>query len=147
MKYWTIVCITFFVWPLSFSYGQETLAQTDHKVTCHSQLDTLTNLIVFDNLDKQPTVEGGLQSLYRTIGENVHFPSQDKFDLDPKMFVAFIVDVDGVVKGKRILRNKKRTQVAEDVLGIIENKKWIPGTCQGKAVATLVVFHLIVCLK
>ncbi len=91
-----------------------------------------------------PAVEGGMPALYKEIRKGIRFPSAGKFEMGSKVFVAFVVDANGQIIGKRVLRNITGTNIAEQILRIIGDMKWIPGTCNEKAVSTLMILPMIV---
>jgi hypothetical protein len=122
-------------------------AQKDVKNPCVSKVDTLTNVEVFLTVDKSPTVQGGMQALYTEVAKKIKYPDSEGDRTGAKVFVAFIVNTDGQIKGQRIVKNIDGTDLAEQLLDIIDDMKWIPGLCKGKPVATLLVMPMIIDVK
>lgn len=61
-----------------------------------------------------------------------------------KIYVAFVVKEDGQIIGKRVVRNIEGTDVAEQMLELLDNLKWQPGVCNGRNVATLFLLPVII---
>ncbi|NOS93772.1 MAG: hypothetical protein HOP30_17775 [Cyclobacteriaceae bacterium] len=142
-----IFSIVFLTILVNVSFGQDTLSQNEDNISCQSLTDTLTNLVVFKVVDKMPTVAGGMPALYNDILKGIIFPSASKLKMGSKVFVAFVVDTNGQIIGKRVLRNITGTNIAEQILRIIGDMKWILGTCNEKAVSTLMMLPIIICVK
>ena len=60
------------------------------------------------------------------------------------MIVAFVIDKDGHMKGKRILKDIEGTDLGKQLLDIIDDMTWHPATCEGKVVPTIQMMPLIV---
>lgn len=118
-------------------------AQSD-TIKCLSTLDTLTGIKVYQNVDKFPSVNGGDELLFAELNKLEH-PTCGHYE--GKIWVAFIVDIDGSLKGKRILRDVEGTDFGKQVLTLIDNLKWIPAECNGQKVATIYRFPMNICYK
>lgn len=79
-------------------------------------------------------------------GVNIRFPRM-KTEESVKMYVAFIVNVDGRITGKRIIYSNYGVKAAEQFLDIVDDFKWTPGTCNNKTVPTLYVLPLNLCIN
>jgi len=122
--------------------------QKETNNSCISRVDTLTNLEVFPTVDKFPTVDGGMEALYKEVSKRIKYPNTHKQDpIESKVLVAFIVNVDGQINGKRIIKNITGSDLAEQLLDIVDDVKWEPGFCNGKAVRTLLVLPMIIDIK
>jgi hypothetical protein len=64
-------------------------------------------------------------------------------DPSGRVIVAFIVEVDGTLKGKRVMKNIRGTDLGEQLLQLIDNVNWIPGKCHGQVVPTMQTFPVL----
>lgn len=124
--------LTLMVFKTIAAFGQT----SNDKVSCSMKLDTLTKEQVYESVDKMPEVQGGLEALYKEIS-GIKFPATARDQGSIKIYVAFVVMDDGQIIGKRVVRNIKGTDSAEQVLGILDHLKWQPAMCNGRKVATL----------
>ncbi|MCB9334804.1 MAG: hypothetical protein H6586_01530 [Flavobacteriales bacterium] len=114
--------------------AQTGFGQTDND-GCPSIIDTLTHNKVFTFVDKMPEVDGGMEVLFKELFTNIK--SQNKDCYSSKFIVAFIVNPDGKLTGKRIVRDQCGDVIANQILEIIDNVKWISGSCDDKNVSVL----------
>jgi len=119
-------------------FGQKT------KSICTSTIDTLTNNEVFIIADKMPEVEGGKMVLLKELA-NIKYPNQGCYS--GKVWVSFIVTSKGNIIGKRISRDPSGGKIGNQVLKLIDNIKWTPGSCQGKNISILYSLPVIIDLK
>lgn len=127
--------LVIFLFNTCFAFGQK-----GNKTACYPQVDTLTKREVYKSVDEMPKVVGGMEELFLQISKKLKYPHIDKHPIESKVIVAFIVDIDGQIIGKRTVKNIEGTRIANDVLDILDDVKWEPGTCNGKVVP---VFHLL----
>jgi hypothetical protein len=118
-------------------YTSVAFAQSNAKASCSIEVDTLTNTEVFRMVDKMPEVEGGMLGLYKEISKKIKYSHLDEYPMDTKVIVAFVIDKNGQVTGKRIIKNIKGTDLGEQLLDIVDDLKWQPGICNGKPVPTM----------
>jgi hypothetical protein len=110
---------------------------------CRSILDTLTNTQVYSLVDNMPEVEGGFQKLMAEIQKKVHYPGDDSYNTG-KVVVAFIIKSNGQIVGKRIVRDPTGNKLGNQVLAIIDNVKWISGSCRNKKVDVILNIPLYI---
>ena len=122
------------------------MGQTETR-NCPTQIDTLTNLEVYKVVDEMPTVSGGMQVLYQTIRKGIKYQSIDEYSVQSKIIIAFIVGSDGQITGKRIIQNVAGTNLAQQMLDIVDDLKWQPGKCNGIPVPTLQLIPMMVHYK
>ena len=115
---------------VTLSFGQ-----TDSS-KCASKMDTLTKSEVYLFVDKMPEVEGGMQVLFKELLK-LEYP-KDPGCVSGKIYLAFIVGADGKLSGKRVLRNPSGSTMGNQALVLVDNVKWIPGSCKGINVPVLV---------
>jgi len=102
---------------------------------CSSFLDTLTNRTVFTAASRNATVDGGEQKLLEEL-RKLKYPPLDltTVSIQTKIIVAFVVDTTGQIIGKRIIKNIEGTDLAQQVLTLVDNLKWIHATCNDRAI-------------
>ncbi len=129
-------------------YGTIAFGQTKSEDTiCSSRIDTLTNKEIYWPVDKLPSVQGGLQTISREISKRIKYSHIDKYPIETKVMVAFVVTEDGQLMGKRIIKDIAGTNLSDQLLDILDDFKWEPGECNGKVVSTYFVFPLIIDLQ
>jgi len=104
-------------------------------IDCTSEIDTLTGLTVYTYPDSIPTPKGGEKLLVKELTK-LDSPLRCS-TIYGKIFVAFIVDTEGNINGKRVLRDIEETDFADQVFKLVEQLEWMPGTCQGEKVPTV----------
>jgi hypothetical protein len=127
----TLLILSFFT-----VFGQREKADS-----CYSILDTLTNQQVFNFSDRLPKVEGGMEQLTREISKRIKYTHIDKYPVDTKVIVGFIIDEDGQLTGKRVIKDFRGYGLK--LLDILDDFAWEPGVCHGKKVLTLQLFPVI----
>jgi len=110
---------------------------------CIIQMDTLTKREVYSFKDGTPKVREGTETLMKEIRKLKASNTAIQNDPGGKVVIAFIVEVDGTLTGKRVLKNIKGTDLAEQLLSLIDNVTWIPEKCNGKVVPTLQIFPVL----
>jgi hypothetical protein len=112
--------------------------------SCSSQYDTLTKQKVFRFADRMPIVQGGMGALAKEISKKIRYPDVENYLIESRVVVAFVIEANGSLTGKRIIQNIAGTDIGNQLLDIVDDFKWQPGTCQGKKVPTLQLFPMIV---
>ena len=137
-----LILIILFLFQYSSTYSQVDSNK------CNSILDTLTKIEVYTKVDKMPEVIGGDELLLEEIHNNI------KYNLDcddyngSKVVVGFIINVDGRLIGKRIIREPSScAEFGKQILSIIDNVKWNPGTCNGKNVPVIFAMPIFIDVK
>jgi len=118
--------------------------------TCEAHLDSLVNKKVYTISEKMPEPEGGMNKLYKQLSQKINF-SRIKFErigveLD-KIFIGFVVDTDGSIIGKRIIRSIDEIDVAEQMFSVISSLTWTPGYCNKEPVPVILIIPLQICLR
>lgn len=109
------------------------------KYNCISKYDTLTKKQVYVKADTSATFTEGFNKLFSEF-KKIKIP--DNFTdhiTGTKVFVAFIIEPNGQLTGKRIIKNIPGTDIAQQVLTLIDNVKWTPASCRGETVPYLMV--------
>src|SRR5690348_12989747 len=110
--------------------GSNCFAQ-NKTVDCASMIDSLTKIEYCPTPDQSAKILGGEAALNDQLN-NVIYPSMEKPPISTKLVVGFIVDTDGSIKGKRIIRDIEGLDIRQQVLKLIDNLTWLPGECNGK---------------
>lgn len=116
---------------------------------CISLVDSLTKKEVYSVVETPPTPEGGYEKLYKEIASRFSISEEQatKFGIDSKIFVAFVVEPDGSVKGERVLKDIAGTDLAIQALNIISGFTWTAGVCENRSVPVMVLLPVQVCLR
>jgi hypothetical protein len=122
----------------------QTKDRLDTLSRCEMVYDTLTQKSVYKVVDEMPVVEGGgMNTLYKLISKTVTFKETTKMLYDSKVFVGFIVDKKGQLRGKRIIKNIQYSTAGEQILNVVAQVNWISGKCNGEPVDVLYVLSVI----
>jgi hypothetical protein len=107
-------------------------------VGCKSHVDSLTHesVVSVPEINAQPV--GGLQALGRAVGGKVRLPAAARETDFSGIFVAFIIDEKGKIKGERTIRNQF-PETSAQVFEAVRSLSWKPATCQGKPVSSIFI--------
>lgn len=131
-----------------FLTPSSTFAQKSETDACVSQLDSLAKEIVYKTVEQMPTVNEGIQQIFKEVSKRIKYLSTfDNYPIESKIFVAFVVTNEGGITGQRIIKNINGTDFAEQLLEILSEFKWQPGICNGNSVPTIMVLPMIVDFK
>ena len=91
---------------------------------------------IFTYTDKMPEFPGGIDSMFSFLRNNTKYPAKAKKDsIEGRIFVQFVVEKDGSVINKKILRGLIK-ELDEEVLRVMDlMPNWIPGEDKGRKVA------------
>lgn len=96
----------------------------------------LANEPVFTVVDQQPEFPGGVQAMYRFLGENVRYPAEaSKNKIQGKVFLTFVIGSNGKVRNVEVLQGVHSSLDTEATRVVNTMPKWIPGKKDGKKVA------------
>ncbi|SMC72031.1 TonB family protein [Pedobacter nyackensis] len=94
-----------------------------------------TKVYDFVSIDKQPGFEGGMQNFYSYLQKSVKYPIEaQKNNVQGKVFLSFVVEVDGDLSNIKVERSLGSGTDEEAVRVLAESPKWVPGMQNGKAV-------------
>ncbi|WP_373514652.1 TonB family protein, partial [Persicitalea sp.] len=83
---------------------------------------------VFTVVDTQPKFPGGIEAMYKFIGENMKYPAAARRALvQGKVFLTFVVNADGSVQDIKVLKGMGFGTDEEAVRIMKQTPKWIPG--------------------
>lgn len=107
----------------------------DKKTDCDKAARVNKNGDVYFIVDEMPNFPGGDNALRKYIAENVKYPGIAKKEgIQGKVYVTFVVDVDGSVSDVKIARGVDPSLDKESLRVISSLPKWKPGKEKGKAV-------------
>lgn len=132
----SILIILVMLFGLTIQVLGQTISHTPD--TCLLKYDSELKRYYYTTVDKMPIFKGGEQELIKTINKNLKWSSKD-CDMKGTVFVAFIIEVNGQLTNKRILKgllDDKVCNADKEALRVIEFlTTWTPGQCGGKYVA------------
>lgn len=136
MNRFLIVLLIFFL--CEFCYPQK-------NKPCQSIIDSVTNKEVYVFVEKMPEVVGGQEILYKALTKLKYINNYG--DYSEKIWVSFIINVDGSISGKRIMRDPTGNLYGNQILKIIDDLEWIPGSCNNKKVSVLYTLPVLIHFK
>ncbi|MDT8412626.1 MAG: energy transducer TonB [Vicingaceae bacterium] len=90
---------------------------------------------IFTIVEDMPEFPGGVQALYKYLGENVKYPQAAKANgISGKVFVNFTVEKDGSITAVKVIRGVHELLDKEAIRVVKSFPKWKPGKQRGKAV-------------
>lgn len=89
----------------------------------------------FVSVEKQPAFPGGMDKFYEYLRDNLKYPAEAKANkIEGKVFMSFIVEVDGKINNIRVDRKLGYGTDEEAVRVVEESPNWTPGILNGKPV-------------
>ncbi len=92
-------------------------------------------MTIYTTSDVLATNEGGQLAWAKRFEKEVTFDTIKRI-INPTVVVAFIVDVDGSIKGERVVVDETN-RVGLKMLEVAKSFKWTPAACMGRKVASL----------
>jgi protein TonB len=87
---------------------------------------------IFTVVEEQPGYPGGDESRIRYLQENIKYPEEAKeLGIQGKVFVTFVVEVDGSITDVRVLRGIGGGCDEEAIRVVRSMPKWVPGKQRG----------------
>lgn len=110
------------------------LGQTNKtKEDCLTQFDSISSRNIYILVDSMPEYPGGIDSMKIFIRENLQWPNTG-IDFEGSVYVSFIVESDGSITNKKVIRGIEQS-VNEEALKVIDKMpKWKAGICKGERV-------------
>ncbi len=120
--------IMFFLTSLLFGQTNNTQEK------CVFIFDTISNRTIYQFVDSMPKFIGGEDSLKKFIKNNFKWPNDGDIDFQGSVYISFIVESDGSLTNKSILRGIYQHADKEAMRIINIMPKWKSGKCEGRAV-------------
>lgn len=87
---------------------------------------------IFTVVEEQPTYPGGEEARMRYLQENIKYPEEAKeLGIQGRVFVTFVVEVDGSITDVRVLRGIGGGCDQEAIRVVKGMPKWVPGKQRG----------------
>jgi len=111
---------------------------------CRKGKDTLTGRVIYLTADVEPECEGGKVALMRRINKGIRLSdSVSMNNIQSNYIVGFIVEADGQITGERVIQDNTN-QIGKQLLSVIKSCRWNPAKCNGKKVAMLYKYPIII---
>ncbi len=134
-----IVIIILFLLCIGITYGQ----LNNIKENCKSEFDLNSIKYIYTFVDSMPEFPGGIDSLNEFIKTNLKWPKDDGLDYNGSVYISVIVETNGSLSNKKIIRGIYGPADNEALKLINKMPKWKPGKCNG----ILVPVKLIIPIK
>jgi TonB family protein len=83
---------------------------------------------VFNIVDTQPVPQGGMETFYKYVMENLKYPEKAKYEgKEGKVFVEFIVRKNGAIDQVKVIKGFDESCDEEALRIIRQSPDWIPG--------------------
>src|SRR5690554_1742064 len=133
-----IILTFFFILPfLLFSQEEKPEYNTENQMITPSKKqhpDSLKNKI-YDFPDVEAQFPGGNTEMKKYINDNLHYSEIDFETIaNGKIFVGFIVNIDGSIENVKVLRGIAKELDEEFVRVVKGMPNWIPGEVNGEKV-------------
>ncbi|MBP6411705.1 MAG: DUF2059 domain-containing protein [Pseudarcicella sp.] len=83
-------------------------------------------------VEVKPEFPGGMDQFYKFVAENFKTPKVEK--LAGKIYVTFVIEIDGSITGMKVLRDIGYGTGEEAIRVLKLSPKWLPGQQNGKTV-------------
>ncbi|WP_373330840.1 TonB family protein [Salmonirosea aquatica] len=99
------------------------------------QTSTFGGSPIFTVVEKAPEFPGGIQAMYKFLGENIKYPeAAAKANVQGKVFLTFIVTSEGEIKDIQIMKGLGFGADQESVRVMSKMPRWEPGMQSGRPV-------------
>ena len=97
--------------------------------------ETVQEEEIFTVVENEPEFPGGMEALYKYLGENIKYPQVAKDNnITGRVYVTFVVEKDGTIANPRVLRDIGGGCGQEAIRVVKSMPKWKAGKQRGKAV-------------
>jgi hypothetical protein len=121
--------------------GIATEQRTVATKNCQQVIDSLTNRKIYNNVDVQPKVVGGIDKLYTDLA-TLRIPKDPDVD-QIKITISFIVESNGEITGLKTFNKIKSTTLDNELLQLLRKHTWEPATCKGTKVPTRLALRVV----
>lgn len=102
----------------------------------------------FDFVETEAEFPGGMVACQQYISENITLPESDELDvMNIKVYVQFIVEMDGTLSNIQVLRTNRDDMGKSVVAALKKSPKWSPGKIDGKAVRQRMMLPVVIVLE
>ncbi|MEN9638613.1 MAG: hypothetical protein RLZZ262_481, partial [Bacteroidota bacterium] len=113
-------------------------------------LESNESNLAFDYVEAEAEFPGGQERFFYFINGNVSPPDSSAFQAigsDIKVYVQFIVEMDGTLSNIQVLRTNSDAMGKDVVAALKKSPKWTPGTIGGKAVRQRMILPVVFTLQ
>ncbi|MEO6283884.1 MAG: M56 family metallopeptidase [Dyadobacter sp.] len=94
--------------------------------------EDLANKPIFTVVEEQPEFPGGIQEMYKFLGENIKYPEKaTRANVSGRVFLSFVVTEDGAIGDIQVLKGLGFDCDEEAVRVLSKFPKWTPGKQNG----------------
>jgi hypothetical protein len=108
---------------------------------CEIVIDSSSNREIFNNVDKQAKIIGGMDKLYGELSA-VRLPKNPETD-QINFSISIIVAANGSTSNLMTLRTERDIKLETELLRIFKKYKWEPALCNGIKVPTRVILRVV----
>lgn len=140
MKFIATISLFMLFYSLNHVYAQNRVSRDTSRVhVAPPQSDE-----VFDIVEDEPMFPGGDEAMQKFIKDNLVYPVEAKQNGEQgKVYIRFVVEVDGSIKDVSIARSVSLSIDAEAMRIVNIMPNWIPGKQRGRPVPTRVVIPVV----
>ncbi len=121
--------------PIAFELDKATGNSTADGPAQEETALTYNGEPVFTVVQKQPQFPGGIQAMYKFLGENIKYPEAAvKAKVQGKVFLRFVVTKEGEIKDIDILKGMGFGTEEEAIRVLSKMPRWTPGQQDGNAI-------------
>lgn len=122
-------------YPLVFRAKKTSNDEAEQKPSTNVDSNSGNKVYELSGIETKPDFNGGLKKFYEFIGQNFRTP--DVQGLKGKIYVSFLIDVDGTVTSIQVLKDIGYGTKEEAIRVMKICPKWIPGMQNGVPVRCL----------
>jgi protein TonB len=91
---------------------------------------------IFQVVDQQAEFPGGMQALYKYLGDNIQYPRVSRENNSQgRVFIRFVVNSDGSIQDAEVIKSSGDVYLDKEAVRVIAGMpKWKPGVHSGKPV-------------
>lgn len=108
---------------------------------CESVMDSSSNRQIFNNVDKQAKIIGGMDKLYGELSA-VRLPKSPETD-QINFSISFIVEANGSISNLMTIPTNRDAKLEAELLRIFKKYKWEPAFCNETKVPTRLILRVV----
>jgi TonB family protein len=115
---------------------KETYAQG--KLLSGESTDEANVTVNYTKAFAEPEFKGGINSFYRYLSRNVHYPPNcQRMGIQGVVFLNFVIEKDGSLNGVKVINYVNEELGAEAVRVLKQSPLWVPGMRKGRKVSVV----------
>jgi hypothetical protein len=108
---------------------------------CDSVMDSSSNRQIFNNVDKQAKIIGGMDKLYDELSA-VSLPKNPETD-QINFSISIIVEANGSISNLMTIPGDRDAKLETELLRIFKKYIWEPALCNGIKVPTRIILRVV----